>query len=252
MADNGSELRSIAWTQVFPFLRLFRTFKLTLNLSSLLFGLAAVLGCYLGGRILDGIWLCAGSGVTVAADGQESEVQAYAGRSVDKFVDWKTETQGARQQRVLAAAVALGNAENETEARQKLEQQSATKLLRSKSQEDQVQKALRLVDTYLDGARRAVGKDDKLSADAKRRSREELEHAADSLRLIFTGHSGRGFAPLTDPTHALSLLSAAAGGELTPAQREGEAAANRALATQIDLNGLKDSAPRGPFITLLR
>ena len=56
MAENGSELRKIAWTQAFPFVRLFRSLPLALNANRLLLALACVVVSYVTGRILDGIW----------------------------------------------------------------------------------------------------------------------------------------------------------------------------------------------------
>ena len=43
MGENGSELRSIAWTHVFPFLRLFKTFKLAIPPDRMILALACVL-----------------------------------------------------------------------------------------------------------------------------------------------------------------------------------------------------------------
>ena len=54
MADNGAELRSIAWSQAFPFLRLFQTLRLALDFKRLMLALGAVMLTYLGGVILDG------------------------------------------------------------------------------------------------------------------------------------------------------------------------------------------------------
>ncbi len=50
-------LRHIDWGAAFPFVNLFRGFRLAVHPSKLLLALAAVLLLYTGGRILDGIWL---------------------------------------------------------------------------------------------------------------------------------------------------------------------------------------------------
>ncbi len=63
MSDQPTELRSIRWSQVFPFVRLFHTFSLAISYNRLFLALLAVLALYFVGRILDPIWDGAGGGV---------------------------------------------------------------------------------------------------------------------------------------------------------------------------------------------
>lgn len=69
MPDESTELRKVAWSQVFPFVRLFRTFNLAINYERLALAFICVLVVYLGGRVLDRVWIAAGGGVPVAASG---------------------------------------------------------------------------------------------------------------------------------------------------------------------------------------
>ncbi len=50
---NQVMIERINWKQAFPFVHLFRTFRLAIHPSKLAFALAAVLICYMGGRIMD-------------------------------------------------------------------------------------------------------------------------------------------------------------------------------------------------------
>jgi len=51
--NNRVMLEKINWREVFPFVHLFRTFRLAIHPSKLAFALSAVLICYMGGRFLD-------------------------------------------------------------------------------------------------------------------------------------------------------------------------------------------------------
>ena len=57
MADEAHVVRSIQWRELFPFINLFRAFRIAIQPSKLLLGLVMVLSLYAGGRILDAIWM---------------------------------------------------------------------------------------------------------------------------------------------------------------------------------------------------
>ncbi len=97
MANGELELRNIVWGDVFPFLRLFRTFKLAIRPTRLLLGLAAVVAVCVVGWVLDGIWLRAGHGVLVDPLTAESEIRAYATLSAADYQDWARLAEGARE-----------------------------------------------------------------------------------------------------------------------------------------------------------
>src|SRR5581483_11811254 len=54
--EPGNAIRSIHWREVFPFLHLFRSFRIAVHPSKLFLGLLGLLALYAGGRILDGFW----------------------------------------------------------------------------------------------------------------------------------------------------------------------------------------------------
>jgi len=55
--DNANNaVRSIHWREVFPFLHIFRAFRIAVHPSKLALGLLALLALYAGGRILDAVW----------------------------------------------------------------------------------------------------------------------------------------------------------------------------------------------------
>ncbi len=58
MADEAQQtIRNIQWRELFPFTNLFRAFRIAIHPSKLFLGLALILGVYLGGRVLDGLWM---------------------------------------------------------------------------------------------------------------------------------------------------------------------------------------------------
>lgn len=90
MAEPGTELQRIVWSQAFPFVRLFRTLPLALNLNRLVLGLLCVLCVYVGGRVLDRLWISAGGGVNVMAIEENSinEIEVYVGGGSAAFERW--------------------------------------------------------------------------------------------------------------------------------------------------------------------
>jgi hypothetical protein len=54
--QDPTTIRKIDWKSVFPFIHLFRGFRLAIDPSKLVLALAALLMLYVGGRLLDAIW----------------------------------------------------------------------------------------------------------------------------------------------------------------------------------------------------
>jgi hypothetical protein len=50
-------IRGINWRQTFPFVNIFRSFRIAIHLSKLVLGLALLISVYVGGRVLDAVWL---------------------------------------------------------------------------------------------------------------------------------------------------------------------------------------------------
>ena len=57
MSDQQQVIRGINWRELFPFTHLFRTFRISVQLSKIGLALAALILLYCGGLLFDGIWL---------------------------------------------------------------------------------------------------------------------------------------------------------------------------------------------------
>ncbi len=57
MADETQTVRNINWREVFPFTNVFKAFRVAVHPSKLVLALTALLLIYLGGRVLDGVWM---------------------------------------------------------------------------------------------------------------------------------------------------------------------------------------------------
>ena len=56
MVDEPHVIHGIDWRQAFPFVNIFRAFRVAIHPSKLLLALAALLLMYFGGRALDMVW----------------------------------------------------------------------------------------------------------------------------------------------------------------------------------------------------
>src|SRR3954468_15899918 len=56
MADEPQTIRAIHWRELFPFLNLFRAFRIAVHPSKLALALLALVLIYAGGRVLDRVW----------------------------------------------------------------------------------------------------------------------------------------------------------------------------------------------------
>src|SRR5947209_14209647 len=70
MSEDTQPLRGIAWREVFPFVNIFRSFKVAIHPSKLVLALLALLSIYVGGRFLDSLW-------TARSRGLPGEVDTY-------------------------------------------------------------------------------------------------------------------------------------------------------------------------------
>jgi hypothetical protein len=68
MADEPVVVRGINWKETFPFTLIFRSFRIAIHPSKLVLALLALLSIYVGGRILDAIWLQKHSAVLKEVD----------------------------------------------------------------------------------------------------------------------------------------------------------------------------------------
>lgn len=248
MTDNASELRSVAWSQAFPFTRLFRTARMALGVNRLLLALAGIVLAYLGGRILDRLWIGASSGVLVqGGEGVvENELQIYTQLPRSEFDVWRNAARGAHEVSAIAALLHSGKAKTPEEARQTLADRKLRDVLVDKEFRNELKSLRQDVDARLAAGLETIAKDTSLSADERKERRAALVTAADTVQRMLA-EKGRG-VPATSGAKAIEAIAA------TDTQDKGKLQAElvKATARLAALREAEDLAPRGPFITLLR
>lgn len=86
MSNANGELRHICWSECFSFTQLFRAFKLAISPSKWFLVFCGVLGVYMTGRILDGVWAPSSQPAIVSVGGHVlSELDVYLGPPAPDF-----------------------------------------------------------------------------------------------------------------------------------------------------------------------
>ena len=86
MADDGLVIRGIDWRQTFPFVQIFRSFRIAIHLSKLAMGMALLLTIFFGGSILDSLWPARSR----AVDGEIAQYQLIvSGAEQGTLSDWR-------------------------------------------------------------------------------------------------------------------------------------------------------------------
>lgn len=98
MLDESGRLRSFAWSELFPFVRLFQAFPHALAFWPALFALAGVLLSFLVGSAIDVVWRAAGAGVIVTTEvapfgAPRSEIDAFCMLGSRDFANWRSVSQ---------------------------------------------------------------------------------------------------------------------------------------------------------------
>ncbi len=109
MADEGQVIRGINWRQTFPFVNIFRAFRVAIHPSKLFLGLALLLTVYAGGRILDALW-------PIRQRAVPNEVEQFQGlmshgQAVSNLKAWRDD-----QQKAIDAAYAEDLYDSEVDA----------------------------------------------------------------------------------------------------------------------------------------
>ncbi|MBN2445331.1 MAG: hypothetical protein JXO22_01300, partial [Phycisphaerae bacterium] len=186
MPDESTEVRKIDWAATFPFVRLFRTFRLATAYTRLALAFVAVVLICFGGWVLDAIWVGqdAGAVVTTTVSVRAamtpgingpglgvrtfSEIDAYLSRPKAEFDVWVKRTAAAR----------------DSLARQREE-------LEKNLKESDAGTALAAVDAWLKAELERIDGDKNLADDQKDAGRDGARLAADTVRFVIR---------LTDPT----------------------------------------------------
>jgi hypothetical protein len=191
MADEPHVIRGIDWRETFPFTNIFRSFRVAIHPSKILLALVGLLLIYIGGRVLDGLWLDR----HLAVDG---EIAIYQ-QSLDKDNPGKAfeeARKAARQRTVETYAGALS-------ALEKSELKTHTDRVKAAREGEYFGELKKYL---LDERKRAIEAANKAFANAKPKNDEERELAkkkhdqsireiydetADRYRMIDSIH-GRG------------------------------------------------------------
>jgi len=218
--NNRVTLNGIQWREVFPFMSLFRTFRLAVHPSKLILALVAVLACYVGGRFLD---LLAGKRVVVeqpyySLHAPADEIDKYiASPTMVEFFRWREQAK-ERNREFLASAL--------TEYLSKQTPQQVQDLIKSGEAKDSLaaelikmqEAALPVLDRNYKAAKddlnkeysqkKTAAKDDKDLVDQdKKKALAELDQANDYLHLaIWKSTRVAKLAIELNPVRALSTV----------------------------------------------
>jgi hypothetical protein len=229
MAEEHCKLGKIYWSEAFPFVRLFSTFKRAISFRPLVLAFCCVLLSYFCGRVLDAIWKGADAGVLVIpAERFANEIAAYAAFDSEGFEDWKR-----RAEQRLEAARAAGEEATTAE------------------HEQQHSQLLALIDERLAKGLGVIDDDAEAVDEEKEQRRGELRRAAEVLRFWLAGYDADRIAPQREHATAIETILAA-DPEVAPQQRmEEQGRFVTMLARQRRHTEYEGIRPRGPFISLL-
>ncbi len=248
MSENGSELRSIAWLQAFPFVRLFKTLRLALGINRLLLALACVLLAYVGGRILDAIWGTRNGVVAMRQAGDlQTEIQVYAQGKQADFRAWLREARLAAERTGTLALQHARKAASTEDARRALADKPLRAILLDAEFERELRELKQLVDQQLERGRADLVGDKDLSAAERSDKRRALTDAADTVRKMLSGTLPAGEAAVAAGQKAVELLVA-----VDPQTKaRNQAALMEATTRRAQLREYELLQPRGPFRSLL-
>jgi len=174
MADEPQTIRAIHWREVFPFLHIFRAFRVAVHPSKLVLGLAALLTIYAGGRILDGLWPDSASPIV-------GELELYEAYSASPnpggpFREGIEQIRATREQRYARELQSANLVKEENKALEAARNGDYYKELKTRVMEDR-DKAVRTADE--DRQKRDKATDDNKDFDAARKAREHAQVKAD-------------------------------------------------------------------------
>lgn len=252
MSDEPLELRRIRWGEVFPFVRLLGTVRRALHPRHLLLGTAAVIACYLVGRVFDASWGWADGGVLMGSEaGYRHEIQAYVGLDSAGFRNWVDESR--RSQRALATRAArMVSGGSTTQEAGDVELEAAIDRLRGGDYQRSVRELLAAIEKRVRDGSAAIQADGSLSSAAKAERLARLRASADFLRLALAGKDISRFGA-NERSRAVSTIAQVSSGDEGGAQAAPQMTAQiqNVLARGMQLSELERRRPGGVFITLL-
>jgi hypothetical protein len=252
MADNSSELRSIAWSQAFPFVRLFQTLRLALSPGRLALALAAVVLMYVGGRVLDRLWGTSHGVVQRLHNGRvQTEIEAYVRGSHTEFRQWVKEARAEQEQRGFQALRDAKIADTVDKTRELLAAHPLRELTMDTKQQQELVELRTVVEQLEHKGLDAIAADGNLSDDARTEKRRAVVDAADGLRRMLHSARGRGLPEAAAGQRAIETLVTA---DPNADRSEMGTAQSRLLLATVrvaQVGQYERLQPRGPFIALI-
>lgn len=275
MSDNGVELHRIAWTETFPFVRLFGTARMALGFKRLALALVAVLLVYCGGRTLDWMWggrrpvlqraVSEQYGLQVAGltnltgnageldDTTHDALRAYATLSQYEYKNWSKRAAIARRDLGVQIIVQEQKAADRVSAEKLLAEHGGD--LRAIVADEAYRKNLEelralIRDRVLKG-REAIAAE-KISEDAMEARITALRVAANAFLVVLSEDLPRHWRPARVNYQANVGQIAKADPAVEPSQqRVDETRIMDAMRRQIALHRYEQLAPRGIFASLM-
>lgn len=230
MAEEQCSVHRISWSDTFPFVRLFSTFKRAVSFSPLMLAFSCVLLCYVSGRVLDAIWKAADRGVRTDPDARlPDEIFAYAALDTQEFDRWIS--------RVTTRWNALQAAEPEPDLADR---------------DRQVSEMLDLIDERIEKGLARIEGDEDLAANEKAEQREGLLRSADMLRLTLAGYDPLVIGQPYDQAMAVETILGTDPDIEVQQRADEQGRLTSLLARQRRDAGIETLRPRGPFISLLK
>ncbi|HET6251681.1 MAG TPA: hypothetical protein VFE47_28610, partial [Tepidisphaeraceae bacterium] len=104
MADDAQSIRSLNWRELFPFINLFRAFRVAIHPSKLVLGFALLVLVYCGGRVLDAIWPASNYAVSEEVDGYTLFIWSHEkDRNFSDKIEQQREANAAKYSELLLA-----------------------------------------------------------------------------------------------------------------------------------------------------
>ncbi|MCH7872806.1 MAG: hypothetical protein IID33_14010, partial [Planctomycetes bacterium] len=254
MPDNELDELGTTWSERFLPSRLFGTFGMALlPTTRLLLCLACVLICYGAGRLMDRVWLGAGAGVTVSADGEriQTEIEAHATMPSRDFAAWHRAVTDANRRFEIESVYRWGDGVESKQAAEELLKSADARSLIEKKYADAPAAILKLVAERRDAGLKVIDADQEATTAEKQQRREKVLRAADYYRFVASGcDTERYFTPRDVAQAAQDLVSADTG--LDTGKRNDTISQLRSFVLPPKrLLELDRRQPQGPFGALL-
>lgn len=246
MGEDRQELRRIHWSEALPFVRLFGTVGRAIDLHHLSLALACVVLVYIGGRLLDSLWIRAGGGVMVsdASGGPVSEIEAFARLDGAGYRQWRETTREDHERFENRCLERFSEADAQQRPR------SAREAIQTGQHTREVREVGDWLERKVRDGLASIEKDTALSAEERRRRSRELQRSADYIRFLLARKPVEAFS-LEEAAMAVPTLLAVQPEPEAARQGEVRSRLERVIERQQALVSLDARWSRGIFVSQL-